>query len=629
MCAKRMVDAMPENSTTPSSSNSSGKLRIAHLIRPHWKALTIALLAVLGVTLTDVIEPWPIKIVVDNLLQSKKLPGWLGEFVSGIFGQDRPAILNFAVAAVAVIAVVGAVSSYVERYMTTSVSQWVAHDLRRTLYNHIQRLSLTEYDETRTGDLISRVTSDIEAIQDFINSALLGMLVSAFTLLGMIAVMLYINWRFTLIALSVAPALFLVVFYFTRRIKKTSRAVRKEESELLSIVEEVLTSIRVVKAFAREDYEERRFASQSRDNMETALQARSIKAKLSPVVEVIVAMGTCLVLWYGARLALSGQLSAGLLIIFLLYLGKMYKPMRELSKMTDTVSKAAVGYERIQEVLEIESRVRDLPHAQRAPRLKGKIEFDHVSFSYDEDNPVLKDISFKIEPGQVAAVVGPSGTGKTTIISLIPRFYDPRSGQVRIDGKDVRQFTMKSLREQISFVLQDTLLFRAPIWENIAYGKPDASRAEIMRAAQVANAHEFIDKMPEGFDTMLGERGVTLSGGQRQRIAIARAVIRDTPILVLDEPTSGLDAASEEAVIEALDRLMKNRTTVLIAHHLGTIRHADIIFVVNDSELVEQGSHEELLAQGGIYADLYKTQTSAGAEKVVDQFVMTSESVSQ
>jgi subfamily B ATP-binding cassette protein MsbA len=606
---------MHENSTIPSSSDSSGKLRIAQLLRPHWKALTIALLAVLGVTLTDVIEPWPIKIVVDNLLQSKKLPGWLGEFVSGIFGQDKLAILSFAVAAVAVIAVLGAISSYVEKYMTTSVSQWVAHDLRRTLYNHIQRLSLTEYDETRTGDLISRVTSDIEAIQDFIDSALLGMLVSAFTLLGMIGVMLYINVRFTLIALSVAPALFLVVFYFTRRIKKTSRAVRKKQSELLSIVEEVLTSIRVVKAFAREDYEERKFASQSRDNVETALRARSIKAKLSPVVEVIVAMGTCLVLWYGARLALAGQLSAGLLIVFLLYLGKMYKPMRELSKMTDTVSKAAVGYERIQEVLEIESRVRDLPRAQKAPRLKGQIEFDNVSFSYDENNPVLKNISFKIEPGQVAAVVGPSGTGKTTIISLIPRFYDPRSGQVRIDGRDVRQFTMKSLREQISFVLQDTLLFCAPIWENIAYGKPDASHAEIMEAAKVANAHEFIEKMPEGYDTMLGERGVTLSGGQRQRIAIARAVIRDTPILVLDEPTSGLDAASEEAVIEALDRLMKNRTTVLIAHHLGTIRHADVIFVVNNSELVEQGSHEELLAQGGVYADLYQTQTSDTAEK--------------
>jgi subfamily B ATP-binding cassette protein MsbA len=628
MCAKRIVDTMAENSKTPSTTNPSRKLRISHLIRPHWKTLSFAMVAVMGVIVTDIFEPWPIKIVVDNLLQSKKLPSWLGHFVSGIFGQDKLAILNFAVAAVAVIAVVGAISSYFEKYLTTSVSQWVAHDLRRTLYNHIQRLSLTEHDEARTGDLISRVTSDIEAIQDFINSAMLGMLVNAFTLLGMIGVMLYINWRFTLIALSVAPALFLVVFYFTRRIKKSSRAVRKKESELLSIVEEALTSVRVVKAFAREDYEVRRFTSQSRDNLEAALEARSIKAKLSPVVEVIVALGTCLVLWYGARLALAGQLSAGLLIVFLLYLGKMYKPMRELSKMTDTISKAVVGYERIQEVLEIEISVRDLPKARRASRFKGKIEFDHVNFSYDEATPVLKDISFKIEPGQVAAVVGPSGTGKTTVISLIPRFYDPQSGEVRIDGKDVRRYTLKSLREQISFVLQDTILFRAPIWENIAYGKPDASHEEIMRAAEVANAHEFIEKMPEGYDTMLGERGVTLSGGQRQRIAIARAVIRDTPILILDEPTSGLDAASEEAVIEALDRLMKNRTTILIAHHLGTIRHADVIFVVKDSELVEQGTHEELLAQGGVYADLHKTQTSEGAEKR-DQVVMSSESVSK
>jgi subfamily B ATP-binding cassette protein MsbA len=423
--------------------------------------------------------------------------------------------------------------------------------------------------------------------------------------------------------------LFLVVFFFTRRIKKSSRAVRKKESELLSVVEEVLTSVRVVKAFAREDYEERRFASRSRDNLETALEARSIKAKLSPLVEVIVALGTCLVLWYGARLALSNQLSVSLLVVFLTYLGMMYKPMRDLSKMTDTVSKASVGFERIQEVLEIESRVRDLPGAQKAPRLKGKIEFENVSFSYKEDSPVLKDISFKIEPGQVAAVVGPSGTGKTTIISLIPRFYDPKSGQVKIDGKDVRQFTMKSLREQISFVLQDTLLFRAPIWENIAYGKPQASRGEIIRAAEVANAHEFIEKMPEGYDTMLGERGVTLSGGQRQRIAIARAVIRDTPILVLDEPTTGLDAESEAAVIEALERLMKNRTTVLIAHHLGTIQHADIIFVVNDSELVEQGTHEELLAKGGVYADLYKTQTSEVPVKTDDTAVVTPETVSK
>jgi subfamily B ATP-binding cassette protein MsbA len=384
---------------------------------------------------------------------------------------------------------------------------------------------------------------------------------------------------------------------------------------MTSVVQEVLTSIRVVKAFAREDYEQERFEAYSLENVETALKARSLKAKLAPMVEVIVAIGTCLVLWYGARLVLSGSLSAGVLIVFLLYLGKMYKPMRDLSKMTDTVSKAAVGFERIQEVLEIESKVRDLPRAKKAPKFKGKIEFEHVSFSYDGGNLVLKDINFTIQPGQIAALVGPSGTGKTTIISLIPRFYDPTSGKVKIDDHDVREYTLKSLRQRISFVLQDTLLFHATIWENIAYGRPDAPRKQIEEAARLANAHEFIEKMPEGYDTMVGERGISLSGGQRQRIAIARAIIRDTPILILDEPTSGLDAASEQTVIDALDRLMKGRTTLLIAHHLGTIRHADCIFVVKDSELVEQGTHEELLAAGGTYAELYKIQTSQGAEQ--------------
>jgi len=289
------------------------------------------------------------------------------------------------------------------------------------LYGHIQRLSLAEYDETRTGDLISRVTSDINAVQDFVNSALLGMLVNVLTLVGMIGVMFYINWRFTLIALSVSPILFAFVYVFTRRIKKFSRAVRKKESDLTSVVQEVFTSIRVVKAFAREDYEQERFEAYSLENVETALKARSLKAKLAPVVEVIVAIGTCLVLWYGARLVLNGSLSAGVLIVFLLYLGKMYKPMRDLSKMTDTASKATVGFERIQEVLEIESKVRDLPRAKKASKFKGKIEFEHVNFSYDGGNLVLKGINFTIQPGQIAALVGPSGTGKTTIISLIPR----------------------------------------------------------------------------------------------------------------------------------------------------------------------------------------------------------------
>jgi subfamily B ATP-binding cassette protein MsbA len=286
----------------------------------------------------------------------------------------------------------------------------------------------------------------------------------------------------------------------------------------------------------------------------------------------------------------------------------MYKPMRDLSKMTDTVSKAEVGFDRIREVLDTESGMRDLPGARRAARFKGKIEFDKVSFGYTDDQLILKDLNFTIEPGQVAAFVGPTGSGKSTLISLVARFYDPLSGEVKIDGTNIRSYTMKSLRQQISFVLQETLLFRATVWENIAYGRPAASREEIINAAKLANADEFISEMPDGYDTMVGERGVTLSGGQRQRIAIARAVIRNTPILILDEPTSGLDAASEQAVFEALDRLMKGKTSIVIAHHLATIRRADIIFVVKDNALVERGTHAELLAAGGLYAELYEIQ---------------------
>ena len=482
------------------------------------------------------------------------------------------------------------------------------HDLRRTLYHHIHRLSLAEHDERRTGDLIDRVTSDIDSIQDFVTFALLGTLTHVLTLLGIVGVMAYLNWRFTLISLSIAPVLFVVVYLFTRRIKKASRDVRREESELVSIVQEVFSSIRVVKAFAREAYEEGRFARQSLTNVETAMVARRIRMTLSPVVEIIIAAGTCLMLAYGARLVLDGQLSAGALVVFLLYLANLYKPMRELSKMTDTVSRASVAFERIREVLDTEGGVRDRPHARASKRFKGTIAFEHLSFGYEPDRPILNDVSFTIQPGQVAAFVGPTGEGKTTVINLIARFYDPVSGKVTIDGTDIRDFKIRSLRDQISFVLQDTLLFHAPVWQNIAYGRPEATRAEIVRAAELANAHEFITEMAEGYDTMVGERGITLSGGQRQRIAIARAVIRNTPILVLDEPTSGLDAQSEQAVFEALGRVMEGKTCIVIAHHLATILKADVIFVVKDMAMTERGTHDELLAADGFYAELYQIQ---------------------
>jgi len=591
----------------------------SRILRSYWKTFAVALLAVLGETVADVLEPWPIKVTIDNVVQAKSLTGRWGAFVSGLFGDDRFAILYFALAAVVAIALVGAVSSYVEKYSTTSISQWVAHDLRRLLYQRIQRLSLAEHNEARVGDLLTHVTSDINAVQDFIDSALLGIIVNVLTLIGMVGVMLYVSWRFTLVSLLVVPVLGVAVYFYTPRIKKASRRVKKRESELLSGVAEVMTAIHVVQAFGREDYEDRRFDWESRQNVEAGLQARSIKARLSPTVDVIIALGTCLVLGYGARLAIAGRLSTGVLIVFLLYLGKMYKPLRDLSKMANTVSKAAVGYERIRELLAIESRVQDLPGARSAPPFMGDIELDRVSFKYDGGGLVLKDVSLHVAPGQIAAIVGPSGTGKTTIASLIPRFYDPLSGQVKIDGVDIREFTLKSLRDRVSFVLQDTMLFRATIWENIAYGRPDAPPEETVRAAKLANAHDFIMNMPLGYATLVGERGATLSGGERRRIAIARAIVRNTPILILDEPTSGLDAASEQAVIEALQRLMEGRTSIVIAHHLHSIRHADIIFVVKDSEIVEQGTHERLLKNQGLYARLYETQTTMGASNSLAQ----------
>jgi subfamily B ATP-binding cassette protein MsbA len=482
------------------------------------------------------------------------------------------------------------------------------HDLRHQLYSHIQRLSLGFHDRKQTGDLISRLTSDIDAIQNFIASGLLGALMNSLTLVGMIAVMFCINRQFTLIALSVAPVLFLVVFHFTRRIKKATRDVRKKEGEMVSVIQEVLSSMRVVKAFGREDYEQRRMAEESRESLEIALRVRGLKVRLSPLVDMITAVGTCLVLWFGGRMALAGSLSVGSLVLFIWYLGRMYKPMRELAKMTDAYSKAAIGYERIREVLETEHEIRDLPGARRAPAFRGAVELKDVSFAYEQEYPILKQVSMKVEPGQRVALVGPTGAGKTTIINMIPRFYDPDTGAVKIDGIDVKLLQQQSLRRQISFVLQETLLFHGPIWYNIAYGKPGASRAEILEAAHLANAHEFIEQMPQGYDTVIGERGMTLSGGQRQRIAIARAVIRNTPILILDEATTGLDSVSEKLVHEALDRLMEGKTSIVIAHRLQTIQSADLICVVNAGEIVERGSHADLLRKGGLYSTLHDLQ---------------------
>ena len=568
----------------------------------------IGIAAILVEGAASLAEPWPLKIVLDNVLKSKPGHGWINRWILATAGIDKVTTLKFAALAVLAIATVGAVCNYTEKYITASLGQWIMHDLRRALYSHLQRLSLGFHDQKQTGDLISRLTSDIDAIQSFITSGLLGMLMNGFTLVGMTAVMFCLSPQFTVIALSVAPILFVVVFHYTRRIKKATREVRRKEGEMVSVIQEVLSSMHLVKAFAREEFEQRRLAAESRESVEIALRVRGLKVKLSPTVDMIIAAGTCLVLWFGGQMALAGSLSAGSLVLFIWYLGRMYKPMRELAKTADAYTKASVGYERIREVLETDHTVKDLPGARSAPTFRGKVKLDNVTFGYVPQHPVLKRVSLTVEPGQMAALVGPTGAGKTTILNLIPRFYDPAAGTVRIDEVDVRRFQQESLRQQISFVLQDTLLFHGPVWYNIAYGNPGASREEIVSAASLANAHEFIEQLPQGYDTVIGERGVTLSGGQRQRIAIARAVIRNTPILLLDEASTGLDAASEKLVFGALVRLMEGRTSIVIAHRLSTIQSADVIFVVNEGEIVERGTHADLMRCGGLYAELFELQ---------------------
>jgi subfamily B ATP-binding cassette protein MsbA len=456
----------------------------------------------------------------------------------------------------------------------------------------------------------------VEAIQSFIASGLLGSLANALTLIGMAALMIWVNWRFTLVALSVTPLLFVIIFSYTRRIKSASREARRKEGEMASLIQEALSLNRVVKAFAGESHEEKRLATESLEAVGIAGRVHGLKMRFAPLVDIIVAAGTSSVLWLGGRMVLRGALSTGSLVLFIWYLGRMYKPMKELSKVTDVYSRAAAGYERIAEILKTERKVRDLPGARPASSIRGEIGFDRVTFGYDPSSPVLKQVSLTVLPGQVAALVGPTGAGKSTLIHLIARFYDPDAGTVRIDNRDVKLWQQESLRRQIGFVLQDTVLFRESLWYNIAYGRPGASHAEILRAAQLSNADDFISRMPYGYDTIVGERGLTLSGGQRQLIAIARAIIRDAPILILDEATSGLDASSEEKVVSGLKSLMKGRTSIVIAHKLATVRSADIIFVLQSGSIVEIGRHQELLDGHGLYRVLHDSQFHAANGQV-------------
>ena len=585
-------------------SRPDRRVTIAQLLRPHRRALILGLIAIAGESVADVAAPWPLKIVLDNVIAHRASHGWLFAFIKRTTGTEPMQILTFACVAVVVIAVVDAFCSYWEKYTTTSVGQWVTHDLRRILYAQVQRLSLSYHDTSKTGDLISRVTTDIDSIQSFIVSGLLSILVDIATIAGMIGVLFYLSWRLTLIALAVVPVLFAIVYSYTRRVKKASREVRKQEGKMISVVQEVLGSMRVVKAFSREEYEVHRLEGESLETVEASLRARTLKAKLVPIVNIVTALGTCAVLYFGGKLALDSNMTGGKIYIFIAYIVSMYKPMQDISKIMDSYSKADIGYERIQEIIGNANEMFDVPGAIALPRVQGLIKLENVSFSYDGVTPVLDDITMTIRPRTTVALVGPTGSGKTTLVNLIARFYEPTSGYVSLDGIDVSKVQQSSLRNQISFVLQDTVLFSSSIWDNIAYGRPEATHAEIVAAAEAANATEFIERLPKKYDTLVGERGILLSGGQRQRIAIARAMVRKSPILVLDEPTSALDANTEHLVFEALDRLMVDKTTIVIAHRLSTVRKADCIYVIDNGHIVESGTHEDMIEAGGLYQEL-------------------------
>jgi len=476
------------------------------------------------------------------------------------------------------------------------------------MYHHLDRLSLGYYDKQQTGNLLSTITTDITTIQNFASGATLGILIDLLTIVGMLGLMFWLNFDFALIAVGVTPFLLLFVMRFKKAVKKATHEVRRRQSDIVAVVQEGLESMRVVKAYGREQLEEEHLKDASQAAVDAALKARKIKSVLSPVVTVVVSFCTAFVLYRGASLILREAMTIGALTVFLSYLNKFFKPVQDLAKMTNSIAQAAVGVERVQTILAADEMILERPDAREPGAVKGEITFDKVAFAYKPDSPVLKEISFTIKPGQLVGFVGATGGGKSTVASLIPRFYDATAGRVLIDGVDVRDYKLKPLRDQIGCVLQDTVLFAGTIADNIAYGRPGATREEVVAAAKLANADEFIAKMPKGYDSAVGERGMTLSGGQRQRLGIARAIIRNSPILILDEPTAALDTESEKVVMEALERLMKGRTAIAIAHRLSTIKDADKIIVFKDGVVHEQGTHDELLKLGGVYAELYRVQ---------------------
>ncbi len=570
-------------------------------------SLFLAALCMLGLTISELLRPWPLKIVFDQVLLDKPLPSYLSS-LEGVLQGGKALPLVVLSLAIVLIALSAGAFAYLQVYITSRIGNELVYTIRRGLFAHLQGLSLSFHNRSRSGEHMTKIVSDTNTMRDVFTESALTFVSQLLTFVGMFAIMLFLNWKLALVVIATFPLLLGILLYRYRAVKSLSRRQRRKEEKIANRISEVMTAVPLVQAFGRERYEEERFESESAEYLQENIRAARIEAVVTRSVVIISAFGTAAVVLYGSFQVLAGSLTPGDLLIFAAYVQSMYKPVRGLAKLSTKFSKAVASAERIGEVLAVEPEIQDSPDAIEASNLKGEIVFENVSFDYGGE-VVLKNVSFTVRPGQRVALVGASGAGKSTLASLILRLYEPQEGSIYVDGTDIKDYKRKSLRRQIGIVLQDSVLFGTTIKENITYGKLDATMEEIITAARAANAHDFIMELEDGYETVIGERGDTLSGGQRQRIAIARAIIRNAPILILDEPMTGVDVESEAKIQEALDRLVAGKTCFLITHDLQSVANADLVLVLEEGRIVEQGTHRDLMASSRRYRQLHELKT--------------------
>lgn len=598
----------------------------APFLRPRKKGLLASLLLLLLETASSLAQPWPLALTLDYVIRSSDPPAYLPDFA-----QQTEVLLALTAFLLISITIASRGLAAFRRYFLTRLGQETVFDMRDALYRKVHDLGLDYHGGRRTGDTITRVTSDVKEVRTLLVDSIVEVGSSLLILVGMLAIMLWMSPTLTGLALLTVPGLFIAVRLYRRSLVERMRVVRTREGAITSVMQESITGIRAVKMFGREEHELDRFRVESEESLRASVDSSRIEAKFSIVLGLVGGLGTALVLYFGARLVLSGALSPGQLTVAFTYLGLFLQPLWALSRQMNQIGTSLVSGERIVDLLDAEPSIVERPDAVPARNIKGRVAFEDVHFAYEdpyagdgragsdsaegiasgepeEAQEVLRGLSFEAEPGSRIALVGVSGAGKTTVTSLVARLHDPTSGRVTLDGRDIREYTLKSLRDSVTFLPQEPMLFRGTVAENIAYGRPEATREEIEHAGYLAGVDVFVREMPEGYDTMLSERGESLSGGQRQRVSVARAMLQDKPVLILDEPESGLDAEAAEAVEESWRTLTGGRTSFIIAHELRLVRGVDRILVLEDGRVAESGTHDSLLAAGGLYARLYSLQ---------------------